>query len=96
MPDAVSFVDADSTSLVDYIRRNEIGAGIPVPSPFGAPRSLLYADHTASGRALTFVEEYVQRVVLPHYGNTVSAERHPPAPAVWAPFFSSAHTLAQG
>jgi hypothetical protein len=73
--DAVS----SSSALIEYIRRNEIGAGIPVPSPFGTPRALLYADHTASGRALTHIEEVVQKMVLPHYGNTVSAELLPPA-----------------
>jgi hypothetical protein len=82
MPDSVAFADVDTTALMEFIRRNEIGAGVSVPSPFGAPRPLLYADHTASGRALTFVEEYVQKIVLPLYGNTVSAELHrqpPPA-----------------
>lgn len=72
--------DADSQSLISYVRRNEIGAGIPISSPFGAPRPLLYVDHTASGRALSFIEEVVQKLVLPHYGNTVSAESRTSGP----------------
>jgi hypothetical protein len=73
----VKFVDADAASLIDFIRSNEIGAGIPVPSPFGTPRLLLYVDHTASGRALTCLEDNVQKVVLPYYGNTVRAQLYP-------------------
>jgi len=31
---------------------------------------VLYADYTASGRALSFIEDYVRSEVLPTYGNT--------------------------
>ena len=31
---------------------------------------MLYADYTASGRALSFIEDYVRSEVLPTYGNT--------------------------
>mmetsp|Transcript_11604 Transcript_11604/g.34739 ORF Transcript_11604/g.34739 Transcript_11604/m.34739 type:complete len:695 (+) Transcript_11604:216-2300(+) len=37
-------------------------------TPFG-DRRLLYADFTASGRALTFIERYVSEQVLPTYAN---------------------------
>ncbi len=30
----------------------------------------MYCDFTASGRALRFVEDYIQSEVLPLYGNT--------------------------
>lgn len=56
-------------ALFGYIRRSEIGASLPVQSPFGV-RTVLYADHTASGRALGFIEDYVRAAVLPCYGNT--------------------------
>jgi selenocysteine lyase/cysteine desulfurase len=56
-------------ALFEYIRRSEIGASLPIQSPFGV-RPVLYADHTASGRALSFVEDFVRDAVLPCYGNT--------------------------
>jgi hypothetical protein len=37
--------------------------------PFG-PRPLIYADYTASGRSLSFIEDYIQSQVLPLYANT--------------------------
>jgi selenocysteine lyase/cysteine desulfurase len=37
--------------------------------PFG-PRRLVYCDHTASGRALSFIEDYLRERVLPLYANT--------------------------
>ncbi|MCP5024939.1 MAG: aminotransferase class V-fold PLP-dependent enzyme [Actinomycetia bacterium] len=40
-----------------------------VSGPFGA-RPVVYADYTASGRSLSFIEDYISRVVLPLYANT--------------------------
>ena len=60
---------SDEPPLFAHIRANEIGAGLPIHTPFGA-RATVYADYTASGRSLSFIEEYVAAHVLPTYGNT--------------------------
>lgn len=46
-----------------------IGEGLEIPGPFG-PRRMIYADYTASGRALRHVEHFMLDHVLPVYGNT--------------------------
>jgi selenocysteine lyase/cysteine desulfurase len=56
-------------SLVERIRTSVIGDDAVLDGPFG-PRPLVYADYTASGRALTFVEDYIRQRVLPFYANT--------------------------
>ena len=43
----------------DALREHTIGADAVVPTPFG-PRPLVYADYTASGRQLDFVEDYLR------------------------------------
>ena len=57
--------------LTRYIRSGLIGGELQLDGPFGA-RPLLYADWVASGRSLSFLEEYLQRCVLPVYANTHS------------------------
>ncbi|MFT7043639.1 MAG: selenocysteine lyase/cysteine desulfurase [Candidatus Azotimanducaceae bacterium] len=56
-------------TLIDSIRASVIGAGVPITTAFGE-KPLIYADYTASGRALTFIEDYIRDQVLPYYANT--------------------------
>ncbi len=58
-----------SERLIETIRESVIGAAEMVDGPFGA-RPVVYADYTASGRSLRFIEDYIADVVLPLYANT--------------------------
>jgi selenocysteine lyase/cysteine desulfurase len=55
--------------LVSAIRGSIIGGDEIIDGPFG-PRPVVYADYTASGRSLRFIEDYIQDIVLPLYANT--------------------------
>src|SRR5262249_35071155 len=57
------------SALVRRIRDAAIGDNMPIAGPYGT-RRLTYADHTASGRSLDFVEDQLRRAVLPWYANT--------------------------
>lgn len=55
--------------LVEKIRDGIIGDDRALEGPYG-PRRLTYADYTASGRSLDFIEDYLRQEVLPLYANT--------------------------
>ena len=60
---------AAADQLIETIRSSVIGREEMVDGPFG-PRPVVYADYTASGRAISFIEDYIREVVLPLYANT--------------------------
>ncbi len=57
------------SALLRRIRASVIGDDNVVVGPFGA-RRVTYADYTASGRALSFLEDFIRDEVLPRYANT--------------------------
>jgi selenocysteine lyase/cysteine desulfurase len=56
-------------ALIQKIRDNVIGQYQIISTPFGE-KPLVYADYTASGRSLAFVEDLIRDQVLPFYANT--------------------------
>ncbi len=60
---------AAPSDLIATIRSAVIGRDDVVEGPFG-PKPVVYADYTASGRSLDFIEDYVRSAVLPLYANT--------------------------
>ena len=59
----------DADALIETIRSSVIGDDEAVAGPFGV-RRVTYADYTASGRSLSFIEDYLRDAVLPLYANT--------------------------
>ena len=62
---------ATPEQLIELIRASVIGDDEAVAGPFGL-RRVTYADYTASGRSLAFIEDYIRDQVMPLYANTHS------------------------
>jgi len=59
----------DTDDIVSQLRAGLIGEGIEFTSAFGRQK-LIYADYTASGRALQQIETYIAEHILPYYANS--------------------------
>ena len=55
--------------LIETVRESIIGASEVLNGPYGQ-RRVTYADYTASGRCLSFIEQYLIDEVMPTYANT--------------------------
>ncbi len=57
---------------LSWLRSQIIGSDAEIDSLFGK-RRLTYADHTASGRSLQYIENFIIHNVLPFYGKLASS-----------------------
>jgi len=62
-------MEKDTLKLIESIRTGIIGDDRAIEGPFGV-RRVTYADYTASGRSLDFIEDFIRQEVMPLYANT--------------------------
>jgi selenocysteine lyase/cysteine desulfurase len=68
-PPAPGRAGGSSGPALAAIRDGIIGRHHEIDGPFG-PRLVTYADYTASGRSLDFIEDFLREHVMPYYANT--------------------------
>jgi hypothetical protein len=69
MVSAQRYDERHGLRLIEQIRESVIGEDVVLGGPFGS-RRMVYADATASGRAVGLIEDFIRVQVLPMYGNT--------------------------
>ena len=62
-------MDGPRSRLIETIRDGIIGDDRVIEGPYGQ-RRVTYADYTASGRSLGFIEDFIRDEVMPLYANT--------------------------
>ncbi|KDP33229.1 hypothetical protein JCGZ_13501 [Jatropha curcas] len=67
--------DVSPEKRLAWLRSQIVGNGVEFDSPFGK-RTLTYADHTASGKSLHYIENFIIDNVLPFYGNTHTCDSY--------------------
>lgn len=68
-------MEQNKETLLRYIRENVIGSNhnTLLRTVFGE-KPHVYADYTASGKSLRFIEDYITRTIMPLYANTHSLQ----------------------